>query len=312
MAYEVRGGDEMDTMAVFARVVEMESFSAAARALGLSKSAVSKRIKRLEDDLGVRLLNRTTRRLSVSEAGTAFYEGCQRVLAEAEATRAAVSHLAAAPRGQLRVNAPMSFGVRHLAGALAGFMGRYPELAVDLTLNDRFVDLVEEGFDVGIRIARLEASGLIARRLAPNRIILCAAPEYVRRHGAPRTVAELSSHDCLLYSYMAARCSWRFARGEEQAEVRVRGRLRINNGDAVLAAARAGQGIALLPSFICGDDLRAGRLTRVLPGWVQAGAPAVHAIYPARRNLSPKVRVFVDYMAACFGPAPYWDAGLDP
>ena len=302
--------EDLSAMAVFARVVEMESFSGAARDLGLSKSAVSKQVGRLEDRMGLRLLNRTTRRLSLTEAGAAFYQGCRRVVAEAEATERAVTRLASAPRGRLKVNAPMSFGVRHLAPALPDFMARYPELTVDLALNDRVVDLVEEGFDVAIRIARLADSSLIARRLAPNRLVLCAAPSYLRAHGAPRAVEDLKGHECLLYSYLAVGDVWRLCGPGGERRLRVTGRLRINNGDALLAATLGGFGVALLPCFICGEDLRAGRLIHVLPEWSGPADTVIAAVYPASRNLSPKVRVFVDVLAERFGGTPYWDEGL--
>lgn len=304
--------EDLSAMAVFARVVEMESFSGAARALGLSKSAVSKRVGRLEDRMGLRLLNRTTRRLSLTEAGAAFYEGCRRVVAEAEAAERAVTRLASAPRGRLKVNAPMSFGVRHLAPALPDFMARYPELNVDLTLNDRVVDLVEEGFDLAIRIARLAESSLIARRLAPNRLVLCAAPSYLAAHGAPRAVEDLKDHACLLYSYQTAGDAWRLCGPGGERRLAVTGRLRINNGDALLAAALGGLGVALLPCFICGQDLRAGRLIQVLPAWSGPADTAIAAVYPASRNLSPKVRVFVDFLTERFSGTPYWDRDLVP
>ena len=304
--------EDLSAMAVFARVVEMESFSGAARALGLSKSAVSKRVGRLEDRMGLRLLNRTTRRLSLTEAGAAFYQGCRRVVAEAEAAERAVTRLASAPRGRLKVNAPMSFGVRHLAPALPDFMARYPELNVDLTLNDRVVDLVEEGFDLAIRIAPLAESSLIARRLAPNRLVLCAAPSYLAAHGAPRAVEDLKGHECLLYSYQAAGDVWRLCGPGGERRLAVTGRLRINNGDALLAAALGGLGVALLPCFICGQDLRAGRLIQVLPAWSGPADTAIAAVYPASRNLSPKVRVFVDFLTERFSGTPYWDRDLVP
>ena len=304
--------DRLDAMAMFARVVERENFSAAARDLGLSKSAVSKAVSRLEDRMGVRLLNRTTRRLSLTEAGMAFYQGCRRVVAEADAAEEAVTHLAVAPRGRLLVNAPMSFGVLHLAPALPEFMRRYPELAVEMVFNDRLVDLVEEGFDVGVRIARMTDSSLIARRLAPNRRVLCASPNYLHDHGVPVALEGLSEHDCLLYSYQVDGDVWRFRGPVGQRLVRVTGRLRVNNGEALLAAALGHRGIALLPTFICGDALRLRHLVHVLPEWSEAGDAAVYAVYPASRNLSPKVRVFVDYLAERFGPRPYWDSGPAP
>ena len=304
--------ERLDAMAVYARVVEAESFSGAARALGLSKSAVSKQISRLEDRLGLRLLNRTTRRLSLTEAGAAFYQGCQRVVAEAEAAEAAVTELASAPRGRLRVNAPMSFGVRHISPALPEFLRRYPELAIDLTLNDRVVDLVEEGFDVGIRIAPLADSGLVVRRLASSRLVLSAAPAYLDARGAPRDIDELEGHTCLIYSYQATGEAWRMSGPEGERRLKVSGPLKVNNGDAILAAALGGLGVALLPGFICGDDLRAGRLVRVLPDWAMASGGAISAVYPAARHLSPKVRVFVDFLVERFGDQPYWDEGVGP
>lgn len=304
--------EQLDAMAVFARVVEAESFSGAARRLGLSKSAVSKRVSGLERRLGLRLLNRTTRRLSLTEAGVAFYQGCRRMVAEAEAAEQAVSHLASAPRGRLKINAPMSFGMRHIGPALPEFLARYPEIAVDLTLNDRVVDLVEEGFDVAIRIAPLAETSLVARRLAPNRSLLCAAPAYLKARGRPGTVAQLSDRACLLYSYQTAGDLWSLSGPGGEHRVRVSGPLRVNNGDAILAAALGGLGIALLPCFICGDDLRAGRLVRVLPGWSLTPRRDISAVYPTARHLSPKVRVFIDFLAERFGGTPYWDQGLEP
>ncbi len=304
--------DRLGAMAVFAQVVEAESFSAAAREMGIAKSSVSKQISRLEDELGVRLLNRTTRRLSLTEAGQTFYQGCQRVVAEAAAAESAVTHLAAAPRGRLRVGVPMSFGLRHISPVLPLLLGRCPELTVDLALNDRFVDLVEEGFDVGVRIAHLTDSSLIARRLAPSRNILCAAPEYLAAQGMPRTVEDLSAHECLLYSYQVTGGKWRFAGPGGRRELRVRGRLRANSGESLLAAALAGFGIAHLPTFICGDALREGRLVRLLPEWADPVESVINAIYPASRNLSPKVRVFIDFLVEQFGgEVPYWDRDLD-
>lgn len=300
----------LDSMALFARVVEAGGFSAAARELGLSKGSVSKRVAGLEDRLGVRLLNRTTRRLSLSEAGEAFYAGCRRMVSEAEAAERAVTHLAAAPRGTLRVNAPMSFGQMHLAPALSAFLERYPEVAVDLTLDDREVNLVQDGFDVGVRIKTLRDSSLVARRLAPSRALISAAPSYLAAHGAPARPEDLTRHACLLYSYQPEPGVWTLRRPDAERRVRVSGRLRANNGEALREAAVAGFGLALLPSFLIGEEVRAGRLTPVLRDWAVGPQVAIHAIYPAGRNLSPKVRVFVDFLAERFGPEPYWDRAL--
>jgi DNA-binding transcriptional LysR family regulator len=302
---------DLGAMALFARVVETGSFTGAAAQLGLSKSSVSKQVSRLEARLGTRLLNRTTRRLSLTEAGQAFFEGCQRVVAEAAAAEQAVTHLAAAPRGVLRVNAPMSFGVLHVAPAVPELLAACPELALDLTLNDRRVDLIEEGYDMAIRIGALGDSSLIARRLAPSHRMLCAAPAYLARHGRPEAPEDLADHDCLVYSYQTLGREWRLRSPAGERRVRIAGRLAVNNGDALLAAALAGQGIVFLPSFIAGEALRGGGLERLLPAWRDAEETGVHAVYPAGRNLAPKVRVFIDFLAARFGDPPYWDAGLD-
>ena len=302
--------NQLDSMALFARVIEAGSFSAAARETGQSKSAVSKRIARLENRLGVRLLNRTTRRLSLTEPGRTFYDGCRRMVSEAEAAEHEVLYLSGAPRGTLRVNAPMSFGALHVAPTLAEFMRRYPELLVDLVLDDREVDLVEEGFDVGVRIKVLPDSSLVARRLAPSRRVVCAAPAYLQAHGTPEAPEDLLRHSCLIYSYQAAGRLWRFRGPPGERQLRVSGRLTANNGEALLAAALAGMGLIFMPTFIAGEDLRAGRLRWVMREWSDAEDVSIHAIYPASRNLSPKVRVFVDFLAGRFGTDPYWDRGL--
>ncbi|MDJ0609637.1 MAG: LysR family transcriptional regulator [Kiloniellales bacterium] len=301
--------DHLVDMALFARVAELESFSGAARDLGLSKSAVSKRIARLEDRLGLRLLNRTTRRLSLTEAGTAFYDGCRRVVAEAEAASEAVSHLATAPRGTLRVNAPMSFGMLHVAPCLADFMARYPELKVEMVFNDRMVDLVEEGFDVGIRITPLPDSSVISRRLAPARLVVAAAPSYLAAKGWPETPDDLTRHEALLYAYRSGGDRFAFASPGGRRTISLEGRLRANNGEALATAAVGGLGIAIQPSFILAEALRAGLLEPLLTDWT-IDHPDVHAVYPASRNLSPKVRVFVDFLAERFGDTPYWERGL--
>jgi DNA-binding transcriptional LysR family regulator len=303
---------DLSGMAIFVSVVESESFTGAARELGLSKSAVSKQIARLEDRLGARLLNRTTRRLSLTEAGTAFYEGCRRVVDEAEVAEQRVSRLSAAPRGLLRVNAPMSFGVRHVGPCLSDFLSACPELTLDLALNDRLVDLVEEGYDVAVRIGVLADSSLVARRLAPSHLVLCAAPGYLVARGRPAAPEDLARHDCASYSYRTAGPEWRFLGPDGLRRVKVSGRVTVNNGDVLLAAALRGLGIVMLPSFIAGDALRAGHLERVLPEWRVAEEANVYAVYPASRNLSPKVRVFVDFLAERFGEAPYWDEGIGP
>lgn len=299
----------LDEMEVFAAVVESGGFSAAARLLGLSKSAISKQVGRLEDRLGVRLLNRTTRRLSLTEAGSTFHAACRRVLDEAEAAEQAVSDLAAAPRGLLKLNAPMSFGFLHLGAAIPAFHQRYPQIRVDAAMNDRFVDLVEEGYDVAIRIGALSDSSLIARRLAPSRTVLCASPDYLVRRGRPEQPRDLAGHDCLLYTNCANPREWILDGAGGRQAVAVDGPLLANNGDVLCAAAVAGMGITRLPTFIVGPQLRDGRLEVILPDH-PVPEEAIHAVYPHSRNLSPKVRVFIDFLTERFGPEPYWDAGL--
>ncbi|MBT3360198.1 MAG: LysR family transcriptional regulator [Rhodospirillales bacterium] len=298
--------DDLSALTIFARIAERQSFSAAARDLGLSKSAVSKKLAALESRLGARLLNRTTRRLSLTEAGAEFFERAQRILAELDEAEQAVTRLQVEPRGNLRVNAPMSFGILHMAPALADFMADHDELTVTLDLNDRLVDLVEEGYDVAVRIARMTDSSLIARKLAPARLGVCASPDYWRKHGVPAHPRDLAGHNCLFYTYLAAQDQWAFRGPDGPFNVRVRGNLRANSGEALRAAAVAGLGIYFGPTFIVGDELRAGRLTTVLDEFVDPDL-SIYAVYPHRQLVPAKVRVFVDFLAERFGAEPYWD-----
>lgn len=287
--------DRLQAMQVFTRVAEQGSFSAAADQLHMSKSAVSKSIAGLEDHLGARLLNRTTRKLSLTEAGSLYLEACARIIAEVEEAENSTQRLQSNPRGKLRVNAPMSFGVSHVAPLIVPFMAAFPDIEVDLTLNDRFVDLVDEGFDLAIRIGSLDDSTLIARKLGEDEILLVAAPNYLERRGVPAAPADLSDHDCLVYTYGRTRDEWRFRSENGLAPVRVQGRFRANNGDAVRVAAVGGLGVALLPQFIIRDDLVTGRLVRLLPE-ISAAPLEIHAIYPHNRHQSAKLRTFIDYL----------------
>jgi DNA-binding transcriptional LysR family regulator len=298
--------DKLTGMAVFARVVEAQSFTAAAGQLGMSRSAVSKTIAGLEDRLGARLLNRTTRRLALTEVGRAFYERAARIVAEAEEAELAVTRLQATPRGTLRINAPVSFGTAHLAPALIDFMKRYPELKVDIGLADRMVDLIEEGYDLAVRIGALPDSSLIARRIADNHMVVCAAPSYWRRHGRPSEPQDLAHHACLTYAYQRSPNQWPFKGPAGRFTVAVDGPLRANNGDLSLAAALAGLGVVALPCFLCGADLAAGRLEPVLCDWMPPPG-GIHAVYPHGRHLSAKVRAFIDFLVERFGPEPAWE-----
>jgi len=301
--------ERLAAMAVFAQVVEHKSFSAAATELRLSKSAVSKQIARLEDELGLRLLNRTTRKLALTDAGRTFYEHCARLVAEAEEAERAVVSLQAGPRGVLRVNAPMSFGVQHLAPVIPEFIARYPAVRVDMDFTDRFVDLIDEGYDLAIRIGELVDSSLVARRIAPARRIICASPGYLAKFGIPRHPRELSNHRCLLYSYLVTADEWRFRGAEGSFAVKVDGPFRANNGEALMRAALGDLGLILTPTFMVGRELAEGRLVPVLLDWCD-DASALHAVFPHRRHLSATVRAFVDYCAEKFGPEPYWDRAL--
>jgi len=302
--------DQLNDMATFASVVAEGSFSRAALSLGLSKATISKRISRLEDRLGVRLLNRTTRRLSLTEIGSAFHEHCARLVAEAEEAEQTVTALTANPRGTLRVNVPMSFGRLHIARAIPQFLAQFPDLKVDITLDDAFVDLVHGGYDLAIRIADLPDSSLVARRLAPSRRVVCGSPGYFRRRGVPETPDDLRNHECLSYRYLATTGSWPFKRGQRTWSIPVNGSLSANNGDVLLAAAVAGTGLVLVPTFMVEQQLRSGALRPVLASYAESDF-GIYAVYPHRRHVSAKVRAFVDYFAERFGPAPYWDEVLN-
>jgi DNA-binding transcriptional LysR family regulator len=299
--------DNLTDAAVFCQVVESGSFTAAAERLGLSRSVVSKYISRLEDRLGARLLNRTTRRLSLTEAGQAFFTRSQRGLQEIEAAEAEVSSLQAAPRGKLRLNTPMSFGILHIAPAIADFIACYPELSVDMNLDDRQVDLVEEGFDLAIRIAELPDSSLIARRLGPCRHVVCASPEYIKQHGPARSPDDLRRHKVLTYRYQDSPSEWRFVSPEGRfASIPVTGSIQMNNSLAIREAVLNGAGITLTPSFIVGEDIKTGRLEQLLPEY-RSQEISIYAVYPERRHLLPKVQAFINFMKQRITESPYWD-----
>ncbi len=294
-------------IAVFVKVVDSGSFTAAAEQLKMSKSVVSKYVTRLENRLGARLLNRTTRRLSLTEVGHIFYARSQRGLQELEEANAEVFRLQSAPRGTLRLNTPMSFGILHIAPALSDFLSRYPELSVDMNMDDRKVDLVEEGFDLAIRISDLPDSSLVARRLGPCRHIVCAAPEYLQRHGVPRTPKDLRKHNTITYKYQASPNQWHFLTAEGgHISVPVSGSIQMNNSLALRETLLRGVGITLTPTFVVGADITAGRLQPVLSNY-HTHVLSIYIVYPQRRHLSPKVRAFIDFMAARISDSPYWE-----
>jgi DNA-binding transcriptional LysR family regulator len=270
--------------------------------MGMSRSAVSKHVMDLEAALGVQLLHRTTRQTSATDAGLAYVERCKAILSEIDEAELSVSNAQQVPRGQLRVNAPMTFGTMHLGAAIADFMRRYSDVQVHLALDDRFVDPIAEGFDVTIRIAALEDSSLIARRIMPARRVLCASPEYLRARGEPKTPDDLRRHDGLHYGNLATGAQWKLVGPEGDRWVPVKALLCANNGEVLRDAALRGLGIALLPVFIIGRELEEGRLAVVLQDY-EPPPVAVYALYPPSRYLSAKVRVFVDFLVARFAEA---------
>jgi DNA-binding transcriptional LysR family regulator len=273
----------------------------------MSKSVVSKYVTRLEDRLGARLLNRTTRRLSMTEVGQAFYERSQRALGEIEEAEAEVSRLQGEPRGELRLSSPMSFGIGHVAPLLPAFQERYPDLAVDMVLDDRKTDLVDEGFDVAIRIGELPDSSLVARRLGPCRHVVCGSPEYFARKGVPQSPEELAGHPALIYRYQDAPSEWRLLDSDGNFhQVAINSRLQMNNSLALREALLGGGGVTLTPTFVVGADIQSGRLMAVLTSYKTLEV-SIYAVYPQRKHLSPKVRAFVDFLSDHIKDPPYWE-----
>lgn len=298
--------DSLAEMAVFARVVNAGSLSSAARELGLSPAVVSRRLSALEQRLGVRLINRTTRSLHLTDEGATYYETCARLLAEIEEADAAVSAGRADPQGPLKVAMPASFGHRHIAPLIPQFAKRYPNVQLALSLSDRSVNLIEEGYDLAIRIEDLADSSLAARKLAPNRRVVCASPEYLRRHGTPRHPHELAAHNCLTTGEFSVTWDFRGPDGEP-GSVRVSGRYACDNWEVLREWALAGLGIALKSTWDVRAQLEDGSLVPLCPGYTFDTDVAIYAVYPHRRFLPAKTRAFIEFLADSFGPEPYWD-----
>lgn len=290
---------DLATLRTFVTVVESGTLSRAAERLEATPGAVSRRIAALEQRLGLRLLNRTTRRLSLTEAGERYYEDLVGILRALEDAEGRLTHLSDAPRGNLRVVAPLSFGVGTLAPLLPGFATRYPDLRVSVDLDDRLVDILGSGADLALRVGLLEDSTLVARRIRDYRRVVCAAPAYLERRGEPLTPAELLAHDCLHYSNIALKEEWSFGIGEGEVQrLEVSGPLCANNGDLLRRVAVGGMGVCSLPEFIAAEDIAAGRLKAILTG--HEGPPlTLWALWPSRRFVPAKVRVFVDYLTEC-------------
>ena len=293
---------------IFSRVVSAGSMSAAGRELGLSPAVVSKRLRRLEDRLGSRLLQRTTRQIALTETGQGYYERVVAILAGVEEAEAFVSRRAATARGTLKVSAPTSFGRMHVAPHLGAFMSANKDLTINLVLSDEFVDIVGEGYDVAIRIAELADSSLVARKIAPVRRMLCASPTYLDRNGTPRSLGDLEDHNCLTH---VAGEAWRVEGPSGPVAFRPQGSLMTNSSEVVREAILADIGIGLRSTWDIGPELADGRLVQVLPDYQGSHNIAVHAIYPSRQFLPIKVRLFIDFLADLYGSVPYWDAGLN-
>lgn len=294
-------------MQVFVAIVEADSITGAAERLGLPKSAVSRRLAELETHLGVALIQRTTRRLNLTDSGRAFYERSVAILADLDEAEASVSQSHGALRGRLKVALPLSFGLLHLAPLIQAFMTEHPDVRFELDFNDRQIDLMQEGFDLAIRIATLEDSSLIARRLVPIRHVLCASPGYLKKHGTPRAAADLAHHVCIAYSNDRDPGLWTYRGPDGQAgTVRMLVRLASSSGEFNLRAAIAGEGLLLLPSFCVHEAMRAKQLVRVLEDhtWPELSA---YAVYPPTRHLSSRVRAFIDFLAERMAGEPGWD-----
>jgi DNA-binding transcriptional LysR family regulator len=271
----------------------------------MSKAAISRYVSGLEERLGVRLLHRTTRKLSLTEEGRQFYHQARDVLTLMDQAEEAVSSSAPEPSGVLRINAPVSFGVLHLAPVWADFMKVYPNVELDISLNDRLVDLVEEGFDAAVRIARMESSSLVGRRLAGTRMCLCASPEYLANHPEIRSLSDLTEHGVIAYTNFASGNEWQFEGPHGSETVRTRSSVRCNNGDTCRSIALAGGGIALQPSFMVAEDLRKGDLVEILPAY-QSVELGIYVVYPTRKHLATKVRVLINFLAERFAH-PQWE-----
>ena len=287
--------DRFQEMRVFAAVVDAGSFVGASDAIEMSKPAVSRYVRDLEARLGVRLLQRTTRKLSLTDEGTVFYARCKDLLANVEEAEAEITSRTGEASGLLKVNVPVSFGILHLAPLWAEFMARHPKVTLEITLSDRVVDLVDEGFDVAVRIARLLSSSLVSRKIASTSMVVCASPVYLEKHGTPAHPADLADHAVLAYSLFAAGDNWEFEGPQGKVMVKVAPRMHSNSGDTCRAAALKHQGIIFQPSFLVGDDLKSGALVQLLPEYLSI-ALGVYAVYPTRKHLSPKVRLLIDYL----------------
>lgn len=301
--------ERLAAMSVFAQVVESKSFSAAAQTLGLSKSLVSRQVSALERALAVRLLNRTTRRLSLTEAGAVFHEHCARIVREADYAERRVTQTQSELAGQVRLTCVQPFAVRHVVPALVEFQRRYPGIRVRVSCSNRKLDLGEEGYDLGIRMSLKSDPELVARRLAPNRNVLCAAPYYLAQRGTPQTIDELAAHDAVLFSPTAPRGGWTLRRDGERFAVAVSSRFESDDPVVAHEAVLSGLGVGLLPAYVAADDLRCGRLVPLLSGFQALPEGVIHLVYLPNRTLPRRVRALIDFLVERFAAAPPWEGG---
>ena len=299
--------DKFESLRAFAKVVEQNGFASAARALGKSRSQVNKLVIALEDDLGAQLLNRTTRKVSPTPAGRAFYDRARMILSDLAEAEAAFQDDQEEPQGELRINAPMSFGTLHLSTAIAEFMRRHPKIRIELILNDRQIDPVAEGFDVTVRIGEPDdRPSLIDHEIVEAKRVLCASPDFIAQHAEPKSPDEIGDLPCLHYQPASAPPVWKFEGPQGLEEVRIKSVLNSNNGEVLRDAAMAGLGLAKLPTFVVGKELQTGRLVTLMPNY-QASSLQICLLYPPNRHLSSRIRLFVDFVYEQFGGRAYWD-----
>jgi DNA-binding transcriptional LysR family regulator len=296
---------DLNDIIVFTKVVETKSFTGAADALGLPKSTVSRKLAQLEERLGVRLVQRTTRKLALTEIGEAYYERCARIVADIHSAEQLVTDMQATPRGRLRITASVDFSTRFLGEIVADFLAQHPDINVELEGTDRVVDMIEEGYDLAVRFGPMPESTLIARRLCALELVLCASPAYLAAHGTPKSVDELDEHDHVLFTPTSRNQTWTLiGPGDAAYEFGRPARLASNNYGAVVDVARAGGGIALISEFMVTEEIKSGALVRVLPDWATRPSE-VHAVYPARQNLPPRLTLFIDHLAKSLSPPPW-------
>jgi DNA-binding transcriptional LysR family regulator len=301
--------DRLNGMRVFAQVVEAKSFSAAADKLGMSKSLASRHVSALERALSVKLLNRSTRKLSLTEAGALFYEHCARIVQEAELAEQRLAQTQSEPAGLVRMTATPAFAVRHVLPALTEFYKKYPKIRVKLSCSNRVLDLGDEGFDLGIRVSFSPDPNLVARKLTVNRSVLCASPAYLKRHGTPRRVEDLRKHECVLFPPLTPKGVWTLRRDRKKYSVPVTGVFETDEMDAVRAAVTAGLGIGILPIYMVGDALRQGKLVPLLRQFQVVPESVIYLVYLPNRTLSSRMRVLIDFLVERFGPTPSWEVG---